>query len=110
MQNSTALLPPCQPRLELNSFDNTTHIPALTIDTELIRYKWAAVPGTFPDYEKLTPTEFNLSAHFDTIEAVKAIGSLRVLADSKAYPIDLDIGNGISIPLWSDFSFVLSFI
>jgi DNA polymerase-3 subunit beta len=67
---------------------------SLIIDTELIRYRWAAVQGTFPDYEKLTPTEFNLSAHFDTIEAVKAISSLKALSDSKTYPIDLNIGNG----------------
>jgi DNA polymerase-3 subunit beta len=33
-------------------------------------------------------------AHFDTIEATKAISSLKVLADSKSYPIDLVIGNG----------------
>jgi DNA polymerase-3 subunit beta len=67
---------------------------SLIIDTELIRYKWVSADGEFPDYEKLTPTEFNYSAHFDTVEAIKAINSLKVLSDSKAYPIDLTIGNG----------------
>ncbi|MBA7692241.1 hypothetical protein ES703_100804 [subsurface metagenome] len=43
---------------------------------------------------KLIPTEFNTFAHFDTIEAIKAISSLKVLSDSKAYPIDLTVGNG----------------
>ena len=67
---------------------------SLIIDTEAIRYKWRGADGQFPDYDKLIPTEFNTSASFDTVEAVKAISSLKVLADSKAYPIDLTIGNG----------------
>jgi hypothetical protein len=67
---------------------------SLIIDTEAIRYKWRGADGQFPDYEKLIPTEFNTVAHLDTVEAVKAIASLKVLADSKAYPIDLTIGNG----------------
>ncbi len=69
-------------------------IKTLTIDTELIRYKWVSVDGSFPDYEKLIPTEFNTFAHLDTVEAIKAVGSLKVIADSKAYPIDLTIGDG----------------
>jgi len=67
---------------------------SLVIDTELIRYKWISVNGNYPDYGKLIPTEFNTFAHFDTVEAIKAVSSLKVLADSKAYPIDLTIGNG----------------
>ncbi len=66
---------------------------SLIIDTELIRYKWVSVSGDYPDYEKLTPTEFNTFASFDTVEAIKAISSLKVLSDSKAYPIDLTIGD-----------------
>jgi len=66
----------------------------LIIDTELIRYKWVSVNGSYPDYEKLIPTEFNTIAHFDTIEAIKAVNSLKALSDSKAYPIDLTIGDG----------------
>jgi hypothetical protein len=67
---------------------------SLILDTELIRYKWVSHQGNFPEWQKLIPTEFNTSAHFDTIEAIKAINSLKVLADSKAYPIDLTIGDG----------------
>jgi DNA polymerase-3 subunit beta len=67
---------------------------SLIIDTELIRYKWVSVNGDYPDYEKLTPTEFNTFAHFDTVEAIKATNSLKALSDSKAYPIDLTIGDG----------------
>ncbi|MBA7618496.1 hypothetical protein ES703_25823 [subsurface metagenome] len=67
---------------------------SLIIDTELVRYKWASVNGDYPDYEKLIPSEFNCFASFDTIEAIKAVSSLKALADSKAYPIDLTIGDG----------------
>jgi len=67
---------------------------SLIIDTELIRYKWQGFNGDYPDYQKLIPTEFNLFAHFDTVEAIKAVNSLKAIADSKAYPIDLTIGDG----------------
>ena len=61
----------------------------LILDTEIARYKLLSADGQFPDYQKLIPTEFNTVAHFDTIEMRKAIASLKVLADSKSYPIDL---------------------
>jgi len=67
---------------------------SLIIDTELARYKWQGVNGDYPDYQKLIPTEFNTVASFDTVEAIKATNSLKVIADSKAYPIDLTIGDG----------------
>jgi DNA polymerase-3 subunit beta len=67
---------------------------SLIIDTELIRYKWVSVNGDYPHYEKLVPTEFNTFAYFDTVEAIKAVSSLKALSDSKAYPIDLTIGDG----------------
>jgi len=67
---------------------------SLIIDTELIRYKWVSVNGDYPDYEKLIPTDFNTFASLDTVEAIKAVNSLKVLSDSKAYPIDLTIGDG----------------
>jgi DNA polymerase-3 subunit beta len=66
----------------------------LILDTELVRYKWTSLDGTFPDWQKLIPNEFNASVSFDSIEAIKAVSSLKVLADSKSYPIDLTIGNG----------------
>ena len=67
---------------------------SLILDTELIRYRWRGADGNFPDYEKLIPTDFNTHASFDTNEAVRAVSSLKVLADSKSFPIDLTIGNG----------------
>jgi DNA polymerase-3 subunit beta len=75
------------------SFDGDD-IKTLTIDTELIRYKWASLEGNFPDWEKLIPTEFNTLAHFDTVEAIKAVSSLKAISNSKAYPIDLTAGDG----------------
>ena len=81
-------------RISFEAGGNTLDAVSLIIDTELIRYKWQSVNGDYPEYEKLIPTEFNTIAHFDTIEAIKAVNSLKVLSDSKAYPIDLTIGNG----------------
>jgi len=68
---------------------------SLIIDTELVRYKWTSVNGSFPDYEKLIPTEFNTFASFDTVEAIKAVNSLKTLSEKpKDYPIDITIGDG----------------
>jgi hypothetical protein len=67
---------------------------SLTLDTELIRYRWRGADGNFPEYEKLIPAQFNTLTSFDTNEAVRAVSSLKVLSDSKSYPIDLTIGNG----------------
>ncbi len=67
----------------------------LIIDTEAIRYSFKSADGTFPDYEKLIPNEAKTVVHFDTVEAIKAINSLKVLADSKSYPIDLTLDNGM---------------
>jgi len=67
----------------------------LILDTELIRYKWTSINGTYPDWQKLIPTEFNTFAHFDTVEAIKAVNSLKALSDNpKDYPMDLTIGDG----------------
>ena len=67
----------------------------LVLDTELIRYKWNGVNGTYPDWQKLIPTEFKVTAHLDAIEALKALQSLKAIADNpKAYPIDITIGDG----------------
>jgi len=73
------------------SLDGTS----LVIDTEITRYKWRGADGSFPDYEKLIPSETNTTAHLDAIEAGKAIASLKVLADSKSYPIDLHLNGGV---------------
>lgn len=67
---------------------------SLILDTELIRYKWESVDSEYPDYKNLIPTEFNTVAHFDTLEVLKAVNSLKVLANTKAFPVDLTLSDG----------------
>jgi len=67
---------------------------SLIIDTELIRYRYIGWDGNYPDYEKLIPTDFNAFTSFDTVEAIKAVNSLKALSNGKDYPIDLTIGDG----------------
>ncbi len=52
------------------------------------------IDASYPDYEKLIPTEFNCFAFFGTVEAIKAANSLKALSSGKDYPIDLTIGDG----------------
>jgi DNA polymerase-3 subunit beta len=55
------------------------------IETEAIRYKWASEVGTYPDYEKLIPTEAQTEARFDTRELMRAgmaVASLGVAKDA----------------------------
>jgi len=80
-------------RVSFEAGGNTIGGYSLIIDTELIRYKWVSGGGNYPEYQKLIPAEFNCYASFDTVEAIKATNSLKAIADSKAYPIDLTIGN-----------------
>jgi DNA polymerase-3 subunit beta len=82
-------------RLGFEASGDTLDGMSLIIDTEAIRYQWRGAEGQFPDYQKVIPTEFNTIAHFDTIEAVKAVNSFKALSDNpKDYPIDLTIGEG----------------
>jgi DNA polymerase-3 subunit beta len=68
---------------------------ALVIDTEVIHYRFIGANGTFPDYEKIIPTEHNAMAQLDSVEAVKAVSPFRAVADNpKSYSIDLTIGSG----------------
>jgi hypothetical protein len=66
----------------------------LVLDTELIRYRFMSINGSYPDWQKLIPTDFKSFAHFDTIEATRAVNSLKALSNDKAYAIDLDVGGG----------------
>lgn len=61
---------------------------SVIIDTELVRYKYQSQEGTYPDYGKVMPSEFNAQASFDTKEAIKAIRSLlTVWYDDKFKPL-----------------------
>jgi len=66
----------------------------LCIDTELIRYMWYSSDGTYPDYSKLIPAQFNASVSLDTSETLKAVSSLKALAEDGSSAIDMLIGNG----------------
>ncbi len=67
---------------------------SLVIDTEVVRYKWGSEGGSFPDYEKLIPTEYMAEARFDTREAVKAVASLGALSLDSGSAIGLWIKDG----------------
>ncbi len=69
-------------------------IKTFCIDTELIRYKWQGIDGNYPDTEKLVPEKSSTFVHLDSIEASKAVNSLKALAGGGSYPIDLIIGGG----------------
>jgi len=82
-------------RLGFEKSGDTMEGMSLIIDTEAIRYTWRGADGQFPDYEKLIPVEFSTIAHLDTVEAGKAIASLKTISDNpKSYAIDLTIGDG----------------
>jgi len=49
---------------------------SLVIDTELIKYKVPSQEGSYPDYDKVFPSDFIATASFDTREAIKACQSL----------------------------------
>ena len=65
------------------SFETGEH-NNVVLDTELVRYRWPIVEGSFPNYNQLIPSESKAVAHFDTLEAIQAIGSLKALANAKA--------------------------
>ena len=81
-------------RLGLERSGDNFEKTSLVIDTELIRYRWRGADGKFPDYERLVPADFSTLVSFDTNEAIRAVSSLKVLSDSKSYPIDLAFANG----------------
>ncbi len=69
-------------------------VKTFCIDTELIRYKWTGIDGKYPDTDKLVPDKSSTFVHLDSIEASKAVNSLKALAGGGSYPIDLIIGDG----------------
>jgi len=66
----------------------------LVIETEAIRYKWRSESGTYPDFEKVIPTEYIAVAHFDTREMMKAGASLSALSLDRTSAITLSIKEG----------------
>jgi len=82
-------------RVRFDKAGDTLDGMALYIDTEVARYKFIGADGQFPDYEKIIPSEFSSTAHLDTQEALKAVYSLKAIADNpKDYQIDFTLGGG----------------
>lgn len=69
---------------------------AVVIETEAIRYRFVSNNGNYPDYAKIIPTDHSILAHLDSVEAGKAIASLRTMADKpKSYALDLMVEVGL---------------
>ncbi len=66
----------------------------VVLETECLRYRWLSVDGSYPEYEKLIPSEFKLSTRFDSLEALRVLSSLRTISDGKSFAVDLAIGDG----------------
>ncbi len=81
-------------RVSLEASGESLDGMSLIVDTELIRYKWTGLDGSFPDYEKLIPNEQGCIAHFDTTEAIRATQSLNILADTKVPSVDITMQEG----------------
>ena len=82
-------------RLALEKSGDNAENTSLVLETELVRYRWRGVDGKFPDYERLVPASFNTVVSFDANEAIRAVGSLKILSESsKFFPIDLSIADG----------------
>jgi len=82
-------------KLSIEASGDTLEGTCLVIDTETTRYKWRGMEGTFPNYQPLIPTEFNLTAQLDTVEALKAVNTLKATSDNpKEFSVDLTIGGG----------------
>lgn len=67
---------------------------ALVIETEAIRYRWESEVGSYPDYEKVIPTEFVAEARFDTREMLRAGAGLGALSLDRDAPIILSLKDG----------------
>jgi len=82
-------------RLGFEKSGDTIDGITLKIATDAIQYEWRGADGQFPNYSELIPSEFNATAHIDTVEAIKAISSIKALSDNpKDYHLDLAIGDG----------------
>jgi len=71
---------------------------AMYVDTEVSRYSFVSMNGTWPDYERVIPSSFVCTAQVDTHEALKAVAALKVTAENpKEYAVDFAIGDGKAV-------------
>jgi DNA polymerase-3 subunit beta len=67
----------------------------LSIATERIAYFFPSLSGTYPDWQKLIPSEFSSIAFFDASDAIRAVATLKAQStDKEGYPIDLAVSDG----------------
>ena len=82
-------------RVTFDKAGDTLDGMALSIDTDVARYKLVGSDGTFPNYEAVIPMDFTCHAQLDTAEVIKAVIALRATSENpKSYQIDLTIGDG----------------
>ncbi len=84
-------------RLSFEKSGDTLDGVKVILDTELIRYTWRSCVGKFPEYEKLIPTDFTTSAHFDTVEALMAVNTLKAVANVKAFAVDIAVNGKVTL-------------
>lgn len=78
--------------------DGKATAKALLIETELIRYRFLAQSGTYPDYEKVIPTSFEAEARFDSQELLRASQGLATLNEAADSAVILStIESGITL-------------
>jgi DNA polymerase-3 subunit beta len=92
---TTALRKAKRVRLSFEDGGESLDSKHLVIDTELIRYKWGSVSGTYPEYEKVIPTEFVAEARFDTRDMLRASASLGALFLDRDTAIIIAIKDGM---------------
>jgi len=74
----------------------------LVIDTELICYKWGSTIGSYPDYEKVIPTEFVAEARFDARDMLRASASLGALYLDRDTAIIITVKDGMALSVKDD--------
>jgi len=99
---TTALRKAKRVRLSFDDGGESLDSKHLVIDTELIRYKWGSVSGTYPDYEKVIPTEFVAEARFDTRDMLRASASLGALFLDRDTAIIIALKDGMTLSVKDD--------
>jgi DNA polymerase-3 subunit beta len=67
-----------------------------------IRYKWGSTIGTYPNYEKVIPTEFVAEARFDTRDMLRASASLGALYLDRDTAIIITVKDGMTLSVKDD--------
>jgi DNA polymerase-3 subunit beta len=99
---TTALRKAKRVRLSFEDGGESLDSKHLVIDTELIRYKWGSTIGSYPDYEKVIPTEFVAEARFDARDMLRASASLGALFLDRDTAIIITVKDGMTLSVKDD--------